>query len=61
MSVVMTPTSAALQRVEPPDYGVNSRIGMVVSASGEASDIGAGALARGGLEPQDAAHTVIRR
>jgi len=41
-------TSAARQRVEPPDYGVNSRTGMVVSASGEASDIGAGVLARGG-------------
>jgi gamma-glutamyltranspeptidase/glutathione hydrolase len=44
----VAPTSAALQRAEPPDYGVNSRIGMVVSASGEASDIGAGVLARGG-------------
>jgi len=44
----VAPTSAALQRVEPPDYGVNSRTGMVVSASGEASDIGANVLARGG-------------
>ena len=44
----VAPTSAALQRAEPPDYGVNSRTGMVVSASGEASDIGAGVLARGG-------------
>jgi gamma-glutamyltranspeptidase/glutathione hydrolase len=40
--------TAALQRTEPPDYGVNSRTGLVVSASGEASDIGAGVLARGG-------------
>ena len=44
----LAPTSAAPQRTEPPDYGVSSRTGMVVSASGEASDIGAGILARGG-------------
>jgi gamma-glutamyltranspeptidase/glutathione hydrolase len=44
----VAPATAALQRTEPPDYGVNSRTGLVVSASGEASDIGAGVLARGG-------------
>ncbi len=36
------------QRQEPPDFGVNSRTGMVVSATGEASDIGAAILGRGG-------------
>ncbi len=42
---VATSTAAPAQ---PQDYGVSSRTGLVVSASGEASDIGAGILARGG-------------
>ena len=36
-------------RQEPPDFGVNSRTGMVVSATGEASDIGAAILATAGM------------
>jgi gamma-glutamyltranspeptidase / glutathione hydrolase len=49
----------ASQRQEPPDYGVNSRTGMVVSASGEASDIGAAILARGGNAVDAAAATAF--
>src|SRR5262245_15818474 len=45
----LPPTAPARQGPQgPPDYGVNSRTGPVVAASGHASDIGASILARGG-------------
>ena len=38
----------AAQRMPQPDFGVSSRSGVVVSATGVASDVGAAILARGG-------------
>lgn len=42
------PPAAGQSRQPQPDFGVNSRTGMVVSSSGVASDVGAAVLARGG-------------
>ena len=39
---------AAAQRMAQPDFGVGSRAGLVVSATGVASDVGAVILSRGG-------------